>query len=98
MKKDLLSPKVIIDYEREAYRLPFEDIRITFDKNVRASNQIEAFWNKDLWMKQVFEKNIIVLEIKYNTMLPKWLRDALTLVSSTRQSVSKYCLSRLSIG
>ena len=38
-----LRPKVIVTYERYAYVHPSGNVRITFDKNIRGSNTIEAF-------------------------------------------------------
>jgi len=35
MHHSLYRPTLLVDYEREAYTYPFDNIRITFDKNVR---------------------------------------------------------------
>ncbi|HOV70359.1 MAG TPA: polyphosphate polymerase domain-containing protein, partial [Clostridia bacterium] len=37
IQRERIRPVVLIDYERTAFMYPFENIRITLDKNVRAS-------------------------------------------------------------
>ena len=37
------KPKVIVEYEREAYFLPYNNIRITFDKNLNTYNNFTDF-------------------------------------------------------
>ena len=38
---------MIVAYERKAYIYEPRNVRITFDRNIRASNQIELFGNKN---------------------------------------------------
>lgn len=41
-----LRPKVIVTYERKAYVYEPGNVRITLDRNVRASSRVEAFGEK----------------------------------------------------
>lgn len=94
MHEDYYRPKVIVDYEREAYTCPMYSIRITFDKNVRCSHDCHNFFNSNLPTVGVLEQGQVILEIKYDQMLPKWIRKALSSVIGNRSSISKYCLAR----
>lgn len=93
MKKGLYSPKAVVQYEREAYTLPMFDIRITFDKNVCASNSSHLFFD-DLPMIPVLESNEMILEVKYNHVLPQFLKSILSICDSSPTSISKYCFAR----
>lgn len=88
------KPKVIVDYNREAYTFPFFNLRITFDKKITSNtNNYEIFSSKLHMLPIVFE-NKILLEVKYIDILPNYIRDILQLRSFERLSFSKYVLSR----
>ena len=49
MTLHLLHPVVIVDYVREAYLYPVEDVRITFDKQLRSGVASTAiFFNPEV--------------------------------------------------
>ncbi len=93
MKNGLYSPKALVQYRREAYVLPMFDIRVTFDKCVSASISEDLFCD-DLLMLPVFEKDEIILEVKYDYVLPQLLKDILSVCENVPTSISKYCFSR----
>ena len=91
MHRDIYRPKVIIDYEREAYVYEIQNIRVTLDKNLRTS------WNcgiylKDLCMVPLINEDIYVLEIKCDHIIPV-LRRILS-ISLCKSQITKYCLGR----
>lgn len=98
MRTNLLRPVVIVDYEREAYLHPAEEVRITFDKHLRTGlNSIDLF-NPDIPTIPVFDDaQNMVLEVKYNRVLPPYLADLLSFAiggEAVQQAVSKYTLCR----
>ncbi len=97
MHKYLYHPTVIIDYEREAYFYPFQNIRITIDKNLRAAFNNNLF-NDNKCSIQLFNNSIFVLEIKYNHMIPFYLQKVLSNFEIQKSQISKYCLGRILIG
>lgn len=94
MTRDIYRPAVIVDYEREAYVGSVQDIRITFDKNIRASIVDFDMFNPRLNMEPVFEDPTMVVEVKFNRFMPDWLKDILSAFHSERYAISKYCLGR----
>lgn len=94
MSKDYYVPRVVIDYEREAYSYPLQNIRLTFDKNIRSNGVDFDIFNENLSMAKVFDDQSMVLEVKYNRILPKWTRDILSKIKGDKASISKYCLGR----
>ena len=94
MTKDYYRPVVIVDYEREAYISPIQNIRITFDKNIRGSSVDFDMFNSNLNMQAIFDNPTMVVEVKYNKFLPTWITEILSAFHSTRYAISKYCLGR----
>jgi len=96
MTVNLLRPVVIVDYVREAYLHPAEEVRITFDKQLRT-----GLWSKDLFNPDIptispFDNNEIILEVKFNQFLPSYIRDILTTycAGACPSAISKYTWCR----
>ena len=90
-------PKVIVEYERCAYVYEPCNVRITIDRNLTASKNMELFFEPDICGKKVLPPGTQVLEIKYDEFLPEEIRDLLNGLHLQRSSCSKYCLCRDSL-
>lgn len=85
-------PVILVVYEREPYMCPHEDrIRITFDKNLRAMPfpQVGEIFTES-HLEPIIEDRII-LEIKFDHHLPRWIGDLTTIFGISPQAMSKYC-------
>lgn len=91
------TPKVIVDYEREAYLLPVENIRITFDKRVRAFKGNGLFEEQNA-LVGVLAPEYMILEVKYDKYLPAYVENILSSIRMQRMSISKYCMARETVG
>ncbi|HSK69842.1 MAG TPA: polyphosphate polymerase domain-containing protein [Candidatus Limnocylindria bacterium] len=96
MRLNLLHPAVIVDYVREAYMHPVEDVRITFDKQLRTGLFSRDLFNPDLPTVPPIGADQVILEVKYNRILPAYLSEVLSLAAgwSFRSAISKYTLCR----
>lgn len=88
-----LRPKVIVTYERKAYVYEPGNVRITFDRNVRASSRVEAFGEKNISYDFLREYDK-VLEVKYDELIPGFLLQLLELGNMQQSAYSKYQLCR----
>lgn len=88
-----LRPKVIVAYERKAYIYKAGNTRITFDRNVRASNQIYRFGEENIAYDFLREYDD-VLEVKYDEFIPGFLLQLLELGNLQQTAFSKYQLCR----
>lgn len=95
MARDLYRPAVLVDYEREAYILPSEDIRITFDKNIRGSGVNFDLFSDAVHMTPAFDEDTMVMEVKFKEFLPEWIRGILNNFMGEPHPISKYCFSRI---
>ena len=94
MKLRLLRPAVIVDYVREAYIHEAEEVRITFDKQLRTGLFSSDMFNAALPTYPVFDDPVEILEVKYDEFLPSYLQTVLSGITAQRSAVSKYVWCR----
>ena len=93
----MLRPAVIVDYLREAYIYKSGNVRITFDKDIRAGVGSFQIFSREVPTYPVVEKEQLVLEIKYDDYLPTVVRRLVQSLNGNASAISKYvmCRSRL---
>ena len=97
MRTNLLRPAVIVDYLREAYLHPAEEVRITFDMQLRTGLGRTDMFNPRVPTVPPFDHEEIILEVKYNQVLPPYINNVLTWAlrdGAVRSAVSKYVYCR----
>lgn len=93
-KTELLRPKVIVEYDRSAYISEIGNVRITFDRDVRASNVIEKFVDERPLFERILPSNKNIMEVKFDGILPGYITRILGIGNLQRISFSKYVLCR----
>ena len=94
MRTRLLRPRVIVDYAREAYIHPAEEVRVTFDLTLRSGLFSRDLFNPALPTVCPHDRNVEILEVKFNNYLPDYIGALLWGVEAERSAVSKYILCR----
>ncbi len=96
MKINLLRPVVIVDYVREAYLHHAEEVRITFDKQLHTGLRSTDLFNPYVPTVSPFDHGETILEIKYNRVLPPYIRDIICshVQSAQNSAISKYVWCR----
>ena len=102
IKKKLLSemairgliPKVIVSYERIPFVYPGGNVRVTFDRNLSSSMQIESFLDGDYIGRPVYASGNSILEVKWDEILPRHIHAALNLDCLQWTAFSKYSTCR----
>lgn len=90
----LFRPRVIVDYIREAYVFNPGNVRITFDKELRAGiNDIDLFDNRIIYEEILYPEQVI-LEVKFDHFLPDMIRQLVQPERFVRSAISKYVLCR----
>ncbi len=89
-----LSPSVVVDYDREAYVYPVSNVRLTFDKNLHAAVESSDIFDLDMMSLPVFPDQSVILEVKYDEFLPRYLADIVSNTRGTKIALSKFCLCR----
>ncbi|MDE6622363.1 MAG: polyphosphate polymerase domain-containing protein [Lachnospiraceae bacterium] len=88
------EPKAIIDYERIAFVEEITHVRITLDKNITVSGKTNHFLDRDYIPYPIQTKGQHVLEVKFDYILPGYLKHIITDQHLIQSSYSKYSLGR----
>ena len=93
LKGQLLSPKTIVTYDREAFLYEPGNVRITVDRNLRTGLGSTDFLNTELCHADVAD-GVAVLEVKYDEFLPELVRMAVAIPNRRASAYSKYAVCR----
>ncbi len=94
MRTKLLRPRVIVDYKREAYVHPVEDVRITLDMQLRTGLKNVDIFDPNIMTVNPHDRELEILEVKYNRYLPAHIAGMLYGLSADRSAISKYVICR----
>jgi len=94
-----LEPKLIVSYNRAAFfDLHKNDLRITIDRNFRARNLQLSLARHRMKGRWAIHPSLVVVEIKFNDTIPRWLCAALNRFDVQIERVSKYCYGIEALG
>ena len=102
-KKDLftevrlrgLVPKVIVTYERIPYIYTAGNVRVTFDRQITSSVELKRFLSGDYIQRPVLPCGHCILEVKWDEIMPRHLKDVLQLEGLNWIAFSKYFMCRM---
>jgi len=89
---NLMRPRVVVDYEREPYIMEAGDVRITFDKHIRAGIKGFDIFDADMPTVETLDPGLLVLEVKFTEFLPSIIRRILPTSAANYTEVSKFIL------
>ena len=93
-----LAPKIAVVYERTAYVCPLGNVRITFDRNIMATREMDSFLDGHMTgLVPVLPAGMHVLEVKYDELLPDLIAKQLEIGKLQQTAFSKYYLGRLAV-
>ena len=94
MQTELLRPVICIEYDRIPYVYKLGNVRITLDFNIRYTNKFNNLFNKNKKVRYLEDK---LLEVKYNELIPDFIRFRLELNHLEQTSFSKFntCIDNL---
>lgn len=93
-----MEPKVIVRYERTPFVCNAGNVRITLDRAICAGAELGGFLTGEYLPCPVQPAGEELLEVKFDTILPGELRQAVYLDSLRQTSFSKYYLCRQFFG
>lgn len=93
LRGQLLLPKTIVTYEREAFLYDPGNVRITIDRNLRSAPGNSNFLDPELPHFPVSD-GLAVLEVKYDEFLPELVSMAVQVADRRAAAYSKYAVCR----
>jgi hypothetical protein len=94
MKTVLLRPVVLVDYVREAYIHPMGNVRVTFDMKLKTGLYSIDIFNPRVPVYDVLDHGKIIMEVKFDQILPQSIQRLVSGVKGERESISKFVLCR----
>ena len=92
MRGQLLRPKTIVSYEREAFVYTPGNVRVTLDRNLHTGLFSTDFLEPG--RQHVRAEGSTVLEVKYDAFLPDLVRMAVQTPDRKTGAYSKYAVCR----
>lgn len=89
-----LEPSIIVDYNRVAFTYHVSDVRITFDSQIKSGMYNYNLFDKNATTYSAIDDNQMVLEVKFNEILPESIALILQTVPTFRQAFSKFAACR----
>ena len=93
-KTELFHPTVIVEYDRVPFVYNIGNVRVTLDQNIRSSDSFNYFFEDNLPSRQILPKGQHLLEVKYDELLPDFIKNVLELGDLRQSTFSKYYLCR----
>ncbi|MDE6406822.1 MAG: polyphosphate polymerase domain-containing protein, partial [Lachnospiraceae bacterium] len=94
MRLKSLRPVVIVQYTRMPFVCDAGNVRVTFDGGIASSNDIACFLQPEIPLRGVLGTGESILEVKWDELIPSYVRERLALDSLQWTSFSKYYLCR----
>lgn len=94
LKHEMYKAKVIVKYTRIAYVYPVSNLRITFDCMIKKSQSSEKFFTKDNNYMKAYKANEVIMEVKFDHVLPVFVRDVIQSPNVMASASSKYVAAR----
>ena len=87
-------PKIIVSYERMAFVEDTIDVRVTLDMKICASYELEKFLTGNYSRYYIQPSNFNVLEVKFDEILPSYIRNIVESHEFKQTFFSKYYYGR----
>ena len=87
-------PKAVVAYTRKVFVANENEIRVTFDHNIKGSESSFDIFSGDIVENIIFDPFLVVMEVKFNGFLLSYIKDIINEVNASELAVSKYCLGR----
>jgi hypothetical protein len=89
-----LAPKVIVTYERMPFIYSGGNVRVTFDGKITSSVELNRFLSGDYMERPVLEAGKSILEVKWDEVMPRHIKETLGLENLNWTAFSKYFMCR----
>lgn len=90
-----LVPKIIVTYERIPFVYSGGNVRLTFDRNITSSLELDRFLSGDYTRRPVLPCGHSILEVKWDEVMPRHIKDVIKIEGLNWLAFSKYFMCRM---
>jgi len=94
MNMQCYRPKAVVMYTRKVFAAQENEIRITFDHDIKGSESNFDIFSNDLVGNTLLDPFLVVMEVKFNGFLLSYIKDIINEVNASESAVGKYCIGR----
>lgn len=94
MSSEGYRPKTIVEYQRRAFMAKENNIRLTFDSDIRATESSFDLFAETLPLQPVFDPAKMIFEVKYDKFMLGYIAEIISTINRRNISSSKYCMGR----
>lgn len=94
MTTECYRPKSIVEYQRRAFMARENNIRLTFDSGICATESSFDLFGAKLPLYPIYDPDKLIFEVKYDGFMLGYIKDIISQTDRRSISSSKYCLSR----
>lgn len=94
IKTQRYRPSVIVGYDRIPYVYTCGNVRVTVDMNIYASHEYHNFFEADCQRQNILPSGQHIIEVKYDELLPDFIKTNLEMIDLKRTTFSKYYLCK----
>ena len=94
MRQRCMRPGVIVQYERKPFVCPIGNVRVTLDLRISSSQSFDRFFDRNMPARQILANGQGVLEVKWDQLLPSYIKEKLQMEQLQWTAFSKYYLCR----
>lgn len=91
---NIMRPVTVVEYDREAYVHPVGNVRITFDTGLRMGLASISFFDCNICTMSVVKESDIVLEVKYDDLLPVFICGLFPDTIRPQSAIGKFVMCR----
>lgn len=88
--RGMYRPRVMVEYQRAAFYIPFQEVRVTFDWNAAANRMNTDLFAKNICWTPLRPSSVGVLEVKFNGYLFSYVQNLLEEVEKLPTMNGKY--------
>lgn len=88
--RGMYRPRVMVEYQRAAFYIPFQEVRVTFDWNAVANRMNTDLFAKNICWTPLRPSSVGVLEVKFNGYLFSYVQNLLEEVEKLPTMNGKY--------
>ena len=89
-----LIPRIVVDYWRTPFVYPAGNVRVTFDRDLAASDELTRFLAGDYALLPVMPDGQSLMEVKWDELLPLHIKELVQPETLTWTAFSKYTMCR----
>lgn len=90
-----LVPKAIVTYDRIPFVYGGGNVRLTFDRNISSSLELDRFLSGNYTQRPVLPCGQSIFEVKWDSVMPRHIKDTLEIEGLSWTAFSKYFMCRM---